>query len=229
MKGLVDDPNSKRILGLFYQNLGKLSQSISAYKAALQIEPNSEAALVNISMVYAQQGNYQEAEGALSKAIEAHPESAESHFNLGLLYAETGRLELAEKELRQTLTIDENFGQAAYNLAVILAGRNDLIGAINYCRQAFRASPAQMRYGYSLAFYLRQASRTSESVQVLERILARQADHVDSAMLLGTIYEELGHLERAAAVYRRVLERPLSPEAQGQIMARVQQLEQAIQ
>ena len=65
-------------------------ESIKYLKKALQLNPEYETALVNLSNAYSLDAQYEKALEVAKRAVELHPESVAAHDNLGMAYLALG-------------------------------------------------------------------------------------------------------------------------------------------
>jgi len=73
-------------LGYAYQRLEGYEESIKAYQAAIQIDPNHADAYNNLGATYYLQGRLTEAVEALVQAIRLESNLADAYFNLGAVH-----------------------------------------------------------------------------------------------------------------------------------------------
>jgi tetratricopeptide (TPR) repeat protein len=190
-------------LGNYYLERGGLPIALAAYETSLKLEPHAVMALVNASIAHARMGENSKAEAHLRQALEIEPNSAAANFNMGLLKAEEKDLSSAEKHLRAALEADPNMAEAAYNLGVLLANDRPR-ETIEWCLKAFKLSP-NPKYGYTLAFYMRENGDPGGAVETLKLIVEVWPAYADAYLLLGDIYEGEGKSEDARALYRHAL------------------------
>jgi tetratricopeptide (TPR) repeat protein len=191
-------------VGNFYMDHGDLAMAIAAYETSLKLEPRAVMPMVNVSMAYARLGKSDKAEEFLRKALEVEPNNAAANFNMGLLKAEQKDRSSAERHLRAALKADPKMHEAAYNLGVLLVDERPK-EAIELCFRAFELSP-NPRYGYTLAFYMREYGDAKGAAEMLRLITREWPTYADAYLLLGDIFEKEGKVEDARAVYRQALE-----------------------
>ena len=68
----------------------RATEVISAYERALQLDPASSGAWLNLGTVHYNQRHWSEAEECYGKALAARPEYALAHYNLANLFDENG-------------------------------------------------------------------------------------------------------------------------------------------
>ncbi len=92
---------------------------IEAYRRAVELDPQSAGALVNLGTIYFNALNWNEAEKHYLRAIEADAEYALAHFNLGNLYDEKRDRMNALKHYQAALRLNPNYADAHYNIALL--------------------------------------------------------------------------------------------------------------
>ena len=211
MSARPDDWASHYNLGLYYASRNDLDNAIRAYETAIKLRPDAVAPYVNASLVYNALNRNDEAEAALRKAVETAPDNAAVHINLGMLLGELERFDEAAAAFETAFKADKTSAVAAYNLGVITAQSN-LNDAILWCRRAYELQPDNAKYGYTLAFYLRQHGDTASAVDVLEAVCAGPIDDPNAYVLLADIHASQGNMEAAKEVYRKASQNDALPE-----------------
>ncbi|WP_321996661.1 ammonia-forming cytochrome c nitrite reductase subunit c552 [Draconibacterium orientale] len=206
MTSRLDSWSNHYNLGLYYQNKGEVSQSLSSYETAARLYPESVLPLINSSVLYSYVGNNEKAEQNLKKVLEFDPKNEAANLNLGLLLAEQGRMDEAEKALVTAFEANpEQQGVAAKNLCVILANKGDLSGAVKYAEAAYKASPENPNYGYTLAYYQMQNGQKSEAIIILEKMVKGTPEFLTAMNFLADIYWRDGKKELAIKLYQDAL------------------------
>lgn len=217
-----DDAASHYGLGNFHMARHDLDLAITSFERSIQLQPDVIPPLVNVSIAYNLAGRNEQAEASLRRALKIEPGSAPVNLNLGLLLAESGRLAEAAEALRAAFKADPRSATAAYNLGVMLAETSPA-EALDWCRKAHALRPAEPKYAYTLAFFLKQGGQTDEAIGVLRPIVDGRAAHADSYLLLGRMYEETGQTGAAAELYQRAATIPqFTPDVQEHFAARAQ-------
>lgn len=107
--------------------------------------------------------------------------------------------------MRLALKTDPDFAEAAYNLGIMIAQRSPS-EAIELCRKAYRLRPENIRYGYTLAFFLNQNARTSEAITVLVKMIDNSNATSDIYAFLAVIYSDQSRKKEALDIYRKAVE-----------------------
>ena len=117
------------------------------------------------------------------------------------------------------IKFDPNLADAAYNLAILLADRQPE-QTLALCRKAVSLRPQEVRYAYTLAFFLNRSGHVTEAVSVLRSVVERNPGHADAVALLGAIYEKTGKRNEALRLYQSaVTNRDLPEEARQRFAA----------
>lgn len=208
-------------LGNHYQNMGQTDKALAAYETAMKVYPDAFMPLVNSSFLYSVSGNPAKSEELLKKALQLEPNNEAANLNYALLMAEMNKMEESEKAFMKVLETNKENTTALYNLSVLIAKR-DPQGALQLSKQALQIAPDEPKFGYTYAFFLNQQQKTSEAIAVLNTVLKKHADHLNSVFLLASIYLQSGNKAKARQVYENAL------KAVGNNQQATAQLQQAI-
>ncbi len=114
---------------------------ISAYEKAIDLDPKSAGALVNLGTIYFNSRDWQSAEKYYSQALEVDPEYALAHFDLANLYDERGNRERALAHYESALRIAPNYADAHYNVALLYQGSGQPMKAVQHWRTYLKLDP----------------------------------------------------------------------------------------
>ncbi len=92
---------------------------IQAYQRAVDLDPASAGALVNLGTVHFDRRDWDQAERCYGRALEVEPRFALAHFNLGNLYDERNDAERAQAHYEKALELTPDYADAHYNLALL--------------------------------------------------------------------------------------------------------------
>jgi len=114
------------------QTGGPPEEIVAAYRRALELDPSSAGAAVNLGTVYFHLKRWEEAERAYLQALEIDSTYALAHFDLGNLFDERGDPERAEHHYQAALKVNPNYADAHYNLALLSQTRGDVMKAVGH-------------------------------------------------------------------------------------------------
>jgi tetratricopeptide (TPR) repeat protein len=141
----------------------KVAEVISAYQRAVELDPVSSGAWLNLGTVHYNQRHWAEAEECYGKALTARPEYALAHYNLGNLFDETGRPREAIEHYRKALELDPSYADAHYNLALLYQAVHEPLSALRHWRIYLRLEPA----GYWAGVARRELARLRQETVLM--------------------------------------------------------------
>ena len=124
------------------QSEAPASQVIEAYQKALEFDPSSAGALVNLGTVYYNARNWLQAERHYLAAIAVDPNYALAHFDVANLYDERGERAKALTHYQEALRIAPNYGDAHYNVALLYQGTNQPMNAVRHWTEYLKLDPS---------------------------------------------------------------------------------------
>jgi tetratricopeptide (TPR) repeat protein len=137
------------------QSGAPLTETLVAYRKAVELDPDSAGAWLNLGTVYFNQRQWEQAEASYRKALEVRADYGLAHYNLGNLYDETGRPMEAVEQYKKALEIDPSYADAHYNLALLYQSASEPLSALRHWRIYLRLEPA----GYWAGVARREMSR----------------------------------------------------------------------
>jgi len=117
-------------------------QVIEAYRKALELDPSSAGALVNLGTIHFNARKWEDAERYYRQALEADSEYALAHFDLANLYDERGDRVKALAHYEAALRIAPNYADAHYNLALLYQGSNQPMKAVRHWTTYLKLDPS---------------------------------------------------------------------------------------
>jgi tetratricopeptide (TPR) repeat protein len=121
---------------------GSAKEIIEAYQKAIELDPKSAGALVNLGTIHFNAHNWEAAERHYTRALEVDPEYALAHFDLANLYDERGDRIKALAHYEAALRISPNYADAHYNLALLYQSANQPMRAVQHWTNYLKLDPA---------------------------------------------------------------------------------------
>jgi tetratricopeptide (TPR) repeat protein len=115
---------------------------IEAYQKAIDLDPKSAGALVNLGTIYFNARKWTEAERHYMQALQVDPDYALAHFDLANLYDERGDRAKAQHHYEAALQASPNYADAHYNLALLFQGSNQPMKAVQHWRAYLKLDPS---------------------------------------------------------------------------------------
>lgn len=149
-----------------WNNLGILRMAESDFREAIRIHPAYADAHANLAQYLAGQGRGVEARVEFLAAIELQPNDAQVRFNHAMLEGRLGDYAAARRELERAVEIDAKFVEARETLGDVLMGMNEAQAAIGHYRAV---QPPTARALYGLGAALAATGQRDEARAVLDR------------------------------------------------------------
>lgn len=115
---------------------------VEAYQRAIDLDPRSAGAQVNLGTIYFNARKWSEAETHYRRALEIDPEYALAHFDLANLYDERGDRGNAQAHYESALRVSPNYADAHYNLALLYQSSNQPMKAVRHWRAYLKLDPS---------------------------------------------------------------------------------------
>lgn len=148
-------------LGFTMARLNRPKEAFASYRKALELDPNSASAHLNLAVAYVQAGKLGEAESHYRQALPGRP-SAETHNGLGYVLARQDRTDEAYAEYRKAIEIDPKYTPAYNNLADTLARHGRLEEAEQVYQRSLAVKPSPAVYS-ALGVLQRRLGKTREA------------------------------------------------------------------
>ena len=121
--------------------LGRLDEAISAFHAALEINPSLAEVHNDLGLAYQANGDLAAAVASFHQALSIREGLSAAHFNLGRALQAQGQHEAAVESYRRFLANEPEYFQAHHNLAIALEALGRVAEAVAAYQQAFRLKP----------------------------------------------------------------------------------------
>lgn len=192
-------------LGVALTSLGRLRQAEAALERALQLDPRHRWAYNHLGFVYRQQGRRQEAIRMFERQIEISPKDPYAYRNLAGTLAEEGRLEEAEAAAAEHEKRTYERGAVWIDLACALNTRKQPEAAHQYLERAAAAGVDRALVAQERAHYFLTVGDLDQAEQQYRKLAEYRPYDPAPSLRLGTLYFQLGELEKAADAFGRVI------------------------
>jgi Flp pilus assembly protein TadD len=128
-------------LGFAYGMVGRTTEEISEYRAAIGLGLKSWDLFLNLGLAYFDRHELENATVAFETAVALGPQHAETHFNLAVVYERENRLHEALREIVVSLVLAPQDLDAANADAIICAKMGNVVFARNIWTLLVQAAP----------------------------------------------------------------------------------------
>lgn len=117
-------------------------QVIEAYQKAVELDPNSAGALVNLGTIYFNAHKWNDAERYYTQAIEVDPGYALAHFDLANLCDERSDHARALEHYLTALRLSPGYADAHYNIALLYQSMRQPMKAVRHWIAYLKLDPS---------------------------------------------------------------------------------------
>lgn len=162
------DANVRLALAEAYRRGGRVAETEQHLKAALAIDPDFQAAHLNLSGLYIQLERYEEAVVHAQRLLDdpTFPHPWRAHTNLGWAQYKLGQYEEAARHLQLALDYKNDYWPARLNLGILAAERGEQDAAVDHFERVLAVAPgplaeAEVRYRLAELYVARGDKRSA--------------------------------------------------------------------
>jgi tetratricopeptide (TPR) repeat protein len=184
---------------------GQAKEAQAELKTLLLGAPAHAEANYLMAQILQQQGNAEEAANHLRATLRANPSHVGAHVQLGNYLAQKGQPEQALGEYEAALRVNPNLLEVKMQVGVLYARAGRLADALRLAREVEQSAPKSPMPTVLRGVVLLAQHNPQGAVDAFNAALKLKPDQIDALRGLGQAYHELGQIDRAVEIYRRVL------------------------
>jgi tetratricopeptide (TPR) repeat protein len=166
-----DRPEAQTALGSLRAQQGDWDQAVSAFEAAIELDPTFVAAYVNWADALRERGQESEAERVLREGLKANGRVGALHHALGLSLVRQRRLPEGLAELALAAKLAPEWSRYGYVYGVALHDSGRQADAIRVLRATLARHPNDPQTLFALATYERDAAHIAKAREYAERLV----------------------------------------------------------
>ncbi len=193
------------VLGQLYTVKHQNEKAEEQFKAAHDLDPDSEEVVLNLSRLYAENGDLAHA----AKVIEAVPVSERSpkmEFALGSVYDQLKRPKDAIDAYKRAADLDPEDAHSMGALAQALLSDNQLDEALKVYRQMAEADPEDASTSVHISEILRRQGKYEEALTTVKKAVKKDPDSLEAGYNEGLLLDVLGRYDESAQVYEHMVD-----------------------
>lgn len=193
------------IYGAAAARLEQFDRAQTAFQKAVQLQPNSPDAHLNIGNVFKEKGNFEMAIKAYDNAISLQPANPQAHYNKAAALKGSTRLAEAIEAYDKVLSFSANNIDALYNKANALKEFGNLSAAVETYDKILSLKPDHVAALNNRANALQERGQADEAIASYKKIEALQPDNPNVLNNMGNALKEKGNLKEAMKAYEAAL------------------------
>lgn len=205
-------PNSAHVSeaiesGIAAEARGEAASAERLFRKALDIDPESASARMNLGIVLQGRGDSMAAAAEHARAVALDPSHAHAHYNLGLAHLELGDYPSAECGFREALRLRPEFPEAWVALADALESIGRDGDALAALESAIAQRPNYVGAMFNAGILLRKLGRLDEAEARLRGVPENHPEYSNAMTALAAILRDQGRICDAVAIMGMVMDR----------------------
>jgi tetratricopeptide (TPR) repeat protein len=202
------DPKSvedRMVLGQLYTVKHQNEKAEEQFKAARDLDPDSEEVVLNLSRLYAENNDIDHA----AKIIESVPESERTpkmEFALGAVYEQLKRPKDAIAAYKRAADLDPDDVHTMGALAQALLNDDQLDEALKEYQQMAEADPEDAGNLVHVSEILRRQGKYDEALAAVKKAIKKDPDSLEAGYNEGLLLDVLGRYDESAQVYEHMVD-----------------------
>jgi len=181
------------------EDQGRLAEAESLSRRALELDPASVQAHINLISLYGRGGQLEKAAEHYRQAVRLNPNQADVHYNYGVLLFQRKKLQEAEMAFGKAIEANPYYAEAHNNLGYLLEVKGRQGEAVKHYRIAVESQPGYRLAHFHLGRVLASQRRYPEAIEHLKKTLSPEdGDTPGYLYALGAVYGRSG--DRPASV-----------------------------
>jgi len=195
----------RMVLGQLYTVKHQNEKAEEQFKAAQDLDPDSEEVVLNLSRLYAENGDLAHA----AKVIQAVPVSERTpkmEFALGAVFDQSKHTKDAIEAYKRAADLDPEDAHNLAALAQALLNDNQLDAALKEYRQLAEADPQDASTTVHISEILRRQGKYEEALTTIKKAVKKDPDSLEAGYNEGLLLDVLGRYDEAAQVYEHMVD-----------------------
>ncbi len=203
-------------LAMQYVRQEYLQRSLDEYKAAIELDPQSDYLRMELMDLYARTNRLDDAVTEAQKILQQNPKNVEVRRRLGLIYhryafgggrqIDQSLLQSAIQQYEKILEIDPKDSDSLLQLASLYRAARDPEQAEKALKKLLEAEPNSAEALASLAQLYLETGDPVRAIEALEKVKEEGRADREELLLLGEAYERAGEHKKAAEIFAEVVE-----------------------
>ncbi len=199
-------PDALALLGLIMAARKDYAEATFLLGRAISCDPKAPLFRLYLGNLFAEAGEPDKAAQAFRDALGLQPDFAEAHYGLALILEKQDQLFEAVHHLKEASRLKPREGAVWLKLGEVALKAKDFGSAETAARNAVRLMPDNFAALVAYALVLGGLYREEEEIDALQRVLQMKPDFIEAWDMLGTAYQNLGHLDKAEAAFHKAIE-----------------------
>ncbi|NJK60122.1 MAG: tetratricopeptide repeat protein [Oscillatoriales cyanobacterium SM2_1_8] len=204
--GRTDDPEVLGLLGVAHSQGGDFGAGIGYLRQALVAAPTAIETRYNLALALQKNGDGAAAQAEYETLVEQVPHHGRGWLQLGHLARQRNQWGAAENHYQRALTVEPTLAEAHLHWGMCRWEFQDWEGARQACERAIALQPTAAAHNLLGAVYER-LERAQPALHHYRQALVCDPQQTEARLNLANAHRRLEDFDRAAAMYRELLQR----------------------
>jgi tetratricopeptide (TPR) repeat protein len=199
------------LLGRLYRLDNDLVKAEDEFKAAIQIQPDSEEAITSLAYLYNEEGDAPRAIALLNQIPDA-ARSGKLYAALGYTYEQQKEYKKAVAAYRKAVELDRDNLESLRGLAQNLMNDGQYEAALEQYRQIADADPQDAQSYLRISEIYRRQGKFDQALDMLKKAESLVQDSLEIPFNMALVYDAQGRFEDAATTLQQLMEKTAHPD-----------------
>ena len=195
----------RMVLGQLYTVKHQNEKAEAQFKAARDIDPDSEEVVLNLSRLYAENGDLAHSAKVI-ESVAVSERTPKMEFALGAVYDQLKRPKDAIDAYKRAADLDPDDVHTLGALAQALLNDNQLDEALKEFRQIAEADPEDASAVIHISEILRRQGKYEEALTTVKQAVKKDPDSPEAGYNEGLLLDVLGRYDESAQVYEHMVD-----------------------
>jgi tetratricopeptide (TPR) repeat protein len=195
----------RMVLGQLYTVKHQNEKAEAQFKAARDIDPDSEEVVLNLSRLYAENGDLAHSAKVIESVAVAE-RTPKMEFALGAVYDQLKRPKEAIDAYKRAADLDPEDAHTLESLAQALLNDNQLDAALKEFQQIAQADPENASAVIHISEILRRQGKYEEALTAVKQAVKKDPDSPEAGYNEGLLLDVLGRYDESAQVYEHMVD-----------------------
>jgi tetratricopeptide (TPR) repeat protein len=192
--------------GNAYFDQGDVTQAMSDYNKAIEIDTSFVDAYNNRGFIYDKQGNLTQAMSNFNEAIEIDPSFASAYYNRGTIYDQQGNFTQAVSDYSKAIGIKPNFAEAYNNRGDVYNKQGNFTQAMSDFNRAIEINPKYVEAYNNRGLTYDQQGNLTQAMFDFTKAIELNPSFANAYNNRGNVYDKQGNLVQAMSDYSKAIE-----------------------
>ena len=196
---------NRLLLGQLYTVKHDKAKAEEQFKAAQDIEPDSEDVVLNLARLFAESGDLKRSVETL-EAVPVNDRTSKEEFALGAAYEQLKDSKKAIAAYQRAVDMEPENLDAAHALAQALLNDNQFDEALKQFKQLADADPEDTASLDRISEIERRQGKYTEALATIRKARAKDPNSLEAGYNEGLLLDVLGRYDEAVTTYQKMVE-----------------------